>query len=297
MVNRRTAFPDLGGTALPDPGRTTLPDPGIFSGCICADREALFAIDGEEFRGQFDGSISVSVGQTTLDGQGLATIPLNIVGYTTTSKVKGLGRVTLDFDFERSVAPSTLKGSNAKTFFPATQTMYLNILMTTDALPGVTLRSRTRGALVNDEASSFPPKPGSVYRLQRPLALEDVKRPGKTKVTLLSVNTEIVSAQTSPTEIRTNAGVTVYAASDDGFALKELGRKTSIRFKLAEGGKLKVTVFDARGHEALVVAEGKWPKGKHTLIFDGSELRGKEYSYQIQLDGVKRTGKLPLLRR
>jgi hypothetical protein len=224
------------------------------------------------------------------------TIPLNIVGYTTTSHIKGMGKTTLDFDFERPVPPSSLKGSKRSSFFPATQTMHLNILMRAESLPGLTLRSVRRGTLINRSATTFPPAQGSIYSLQKPVELEDVKKPGKVRARLLNVNTEIVEANTSPKEVKADSGLTLFRSSSEGFVLKELSQNTSLRFRLAEKGAVKITIFDSRGREALVVAEKAMLAGEQKVTFDGRELKGKEYYYQIQVDGRNRTARMLLVK-
>src|SRR5215467_1674985 len=92
-----------------------LPLPGVISACECHDRAANFLLEGQEFVGQFDGSIAVRVGEASSD-QNQLTIPLNIIGYTTTSQIKGMGKTTLDFDFDRPIVPSTLTGSTNNGF-------------------------------------------------------------------------------------------------------------------------------------------------------------------------------------
>jgi hypothetical protein len=278
-------------------GKGLLPELGLVSTCACQDIAALFRIEDKEYIGQFDGSIAVSVGQPSVDAKGLMTIPLNIVGYTTTSQIKGMGETTLDFDFDRPIPPSSLKGSKRDSFFPATQTMHLNILMSTESLPGVTLRSIRRGTLVNRSATSFPPAQGSIYSLQRPVELEDVKKPGKVRARLLNVNTEIVEVNTSPKEVKADSGLTLLPSSSEGFVLKELTQNTSLKFRLAEKGKVKTTIFDSRGREVLVVADKPMSAGEREVTFDGRELKGKEYYYQIQVDGRNRTARMLLVKR
>jgi hypothetical protein len=51
-------------------GKDLLPGLGLVSTCACEDIAALFRIEDKEYIGQFDGSIAVSVGQTSVDGKG-----------------------------------------------------------------------------------------------------------------------------------------------------------------------------------------------------------------------------------
>lgn len=61
--------------------------------------------------------------------------------------------------------------------------MFLNILMTTDHLPGVVLKSVQRGALVNKEATSFPPEQDATNSLLETVDVEDSRQPGKIPTT------------------------------------------------------------------------------------------------------------------
>lgn len=168
--------------------------------------------------------------------------------------------------------------------------------MSAESLPGVTLRSIRRGTLVNRSATSFPPAQGSVYSLNKPVELEDVKKPGKVRARLLNVNTEIVEANTSPKEVRADSGVTLFPSSSEGFILKKLTQNTSLKFRLATKGNVKITIFDSRAREALVVAEKAMSAGQHKVTFDGRDLKGKEYYYQIQVDGRNRTARMLLIK-
>src|SRR5438477_8071573 len=109
--------------------------------CACHDYAAEFVIGDKEFVGQFDGSIAVRLGKPHLSSDGLTTVPLHVIGYTTSSNIPGMGHTTLDFDFSRPIAASDVAAGHRSEFFPGTQTMRLQILVTTDAFKGKLLRS------------------------------------------------------------------------------------------------------------------------------------------------------------
>lgn len=181
-------------------------DPDVVFACACHDRAARFVMEDRVFVGQFRGSIATTIQQPKTDARGMQTIPLNIVGYSTQSDVEGLGRVSLDFGFSRAVPASTVRGDPRADFFPATQTMHLQILMTAGVFPGITLVSRRRGTLVNDFAESFPPPKGATYTLQRPVELVDPANPKKTLISLVTVNTQILTTRMAPRKLRVGRG-------------------------------------------------------------------------------------------
>ncbi|MBV9773396.1 MAG: hypothetical protein JO040_05575, partial [Gemmatimonadetes bacterium] len=106
-------------------------DPGKVATCACSDRAARIEMQGKEFIGQFNGSISVRIGRPEQRQTRETRVPLNIIGYSTQSDVKGMGRTSLDFDFSRPIPTSDVSGDPERGFFPGVQKMRLNILMTT----------------------------------------------------------------------------------------------------------------------------------------------------------------------
>lgn len=260
-------------------------DPDVVLACACHDGAAVFLRGDKEFVGQFDGSIATTVGRPRTDPAGGEVVPLNIVGYSTQSDVPGFGRVSLDFDYTRPVPPSTVRGEGEE-FFPAVQTMDLQILMTTDALPGVTLRSRERGTLVNKEVKNFPPDPGATYVLQQPVDLMDPE--GKVVVRLMSVNTSIVSTRVGPEKLIVGSGVVLYL--DQGRSLVD-GRE--VRVELPRGGVLSVRLYDPEGKTVRETEGQKVDAGTHSVPLDTSEM-GEHFAWQLLLDGRAISGRMPV---
>lgn len=268
-------------------------DADVVSACACSDGAARFDVDGEEFVGQFRGSISVRIAQPAVDPPGRVTIPLHIVGYSTQSDVPGLGATSLDFDFSRPVPPSTLRGDAQRGFFPAVQTMNLNILMTSDAFPGRTLRSASRGTLVNTAAQAFPPPEGSTYVLQRPVELVDAEKPGKILARLNTVNTTILSTNVGASEITVGSGVRLFTAQTRNFA----GAGNHVEFQIPRRAKATVALFDARGKRVRTLLEEELKEGRHSVALDPGKLRGSRYFYQLFLDGVPATARMLVVNR
>jgi hypothetical protein len=264
-------------------------DPGVVLACACHDSAAVFSRGEKEFVGQFDGSIATTVGAPRADAEGGQVVPLNIVGYSTQSAVPEFGRVSLDFDYTRPVPPSTVRGEGEE-FFPAVQTMDLQILMTSDAFPGVTLRSRERGTLVNAKVKSFPPDPGATYTLQKPV---DLIHPGtgEVAVRLLSVNTSIVSTRLGPEKLVVGSGVVLQL--DEGRSLVE-GRE--IRVSLPRGGVLAVRLYDPEGRTVRETEGRRVEAGTHSVPLDSSGM-GDRFAWQLLLNGEEISGRMPVAAR
>ncbi len=72
--------------------------------------------------------------------------------------------------------------------------------------------------------------------------------------------------------------------------------KTTISYKLSEGGPVRIDVFNLHGmHVANLVDEYKQP-GKHEVSFDGSHYRGGVYIYRLQAPGRVTSRQMILLK-
>lgn len=267
---------------------------GIHAACACHDKEARFEMDGREYMGQFDGQISIRLGKPLMSFERLSTIPLHVIGYTTTSDIPGMGRTTLDFDFSRPIPPSDIVASDVRSFFPAVQTMRLNILVTTDAFKGKTLRSMAPSALRNTEARDFPPPEGSVYTLESAVALEDIASPGKPLMFLRNVNTAITTTHVRPERITTNAGFVLFARDGRSAHMSADIGDTEISYEMAEGGAVAVSLFDAGGRPLGVALHQKQGAGRQHIHIPNHLWLGKAAYYQIAVDGLARTALMPL---
>src|ERR1700716_410893 len=84
----------------------------------------------------------------------LTTLPLMITGHSTVGEADGIGCMTVDHD-DRAAPTSRLQQLTSRSPFPASQEMYVNIRVTIEALPGVTLRNATTGVLRCGEQMAF----------------------------------------------------------------------------------------------------------------------------------------------
>jgi hypothetical protein len=267
---------------------------GVHARCACHDSAARFEIEGREYIGQFDGQISVRLGKPTMSYERLQTIPLHVIGYTTSSDIPGMGRTTLDFDFSRPIPASDVVASDRSAFFPAVQTMRLHILVTCEAFRGRTLRSMGPSALRNADARNFPPPEGSVYVLESPVALEDIAAPGRPLMTLRNVNTAIISTDVMPERITTNAGFVLLSRGGRTAHLAAERGETEIGYEMDQGGAVSVSLFDAGERPLGVAFHQKQSAGRHTIQIPNHLWLGMAAYYQIAVDGLSRTALMPL---
>jgi hypothetical protein len=71
---------------------------------------------------------------------------------------------------------------------------------------------------------------------------------------------------------------------------------TTIRFSVAEPCRVELRVFDVRGREVSVLANGAFSKGEHVVRFDASGLPGGVYFYRIQMGEYQAVEKMVLMR-
>jgi hypothetical protein len=275
-------------------------DAPVYAACACVDLEGRFNWEGKSYAGQFSGSISVRVDPLE-PGQSARSklyIPLHIVGYTTTSVIDGLGRVTLDFDFSREIAPSSLEGRDEKNFFPGAQLMRLNILMRADALGDAVLQSRNEGVLLNNDARAFPPLEGATYILQEPVELGGRERPEETIMTLDSVNTSIVSTELPASVIRVDSTVVLRVPEDGAdWIIRDASDQATIILDLEQAGHVEIVVEDAAGMRTRSMIYENLAAGSHFLEIDLSGLTQTRYYYRLFIDGAPRTARMVLVYR
>ena len=117
------------------------------------------------------------VGESYVSRAGLKTVPLRIVANGGHSFAEGLGETRFWLDPSRPMS-SAIWEKTPGTEFPAIQEMRFHFLYTAEAMPGRVFRSMNPSIMRSDNVRSFPPPPGTVYRLMRPIELEDIQNPG-----------------------------------------------------------------------------------------------------------------------
>ncbi len=188
-VHRSADFREPSVPPLNDPGvrvkgggvcSDQYPLSGTEAMCACAADTAeieLLGVAGlrsARFTASFTGFMAATTDdQLLMDGR--CTVPMTITGHSTSAS-SPMGVITVDHDFDRPAPLSLLQEESPGTGFPATQEMYVNILVTIEALPGMTLRNVSVGTLRSTSQFSFPPR-NDVYTLTEPMDLEVASGP------------------------------------------------------------------------------------------------------------------------
>jgi len=71
---------------------------------------------------------------------------------------------------------------------------------------------------------------------------------------------------------------------------------TNIKLNLEKSSFVKISVFNVLGNEIITLIQKKLPGGNHLVEFNGQNLPGGIYYYNISIDEQKETGKLVLLK-
>ena len=72
--------------------------------------------------------------------------------------------------------------------------------------------------------------------------------------------------------------------------------RARVAFGLAEGGAVRLAVYDALGREVAVLADGAVTAGRHVAAFDGSGLASGVYVVRLETGAGVETRRLTLLR-
>lgn len=108
---------------------------------------------------------------------GLKTVPLTVLTIGGQGFAEGIGETRFWLDATRPVK-SAIWEKQAGTEFPAVQELRFHVFYTFEALPGQVFRSVNPVVMRSNHVGAFPPPPGTVYELVRPVALEDAANPG-----------------------------------------------------------------------------------------------------------------------
>lgn len=171
------------------PERQMLPNKSETSSEVCGissapeDGEVTKAASLEglgEFEDKSAGSttrIMAQIGERYRSNKGLATVPLKVISIGGKGFAEGIGETNFWLDASRPVT-SAIWEKQPGTEFPAVQEMRFHFFYTVEAMPGRIFRSVNPARMRSEDVRAFPPPPGTVYRLQEPVQLEDIKEPG-----------------------------------------------------------------------------------------------------------------------
>ena len=71
---------------------------------------------------------------------------------------------------------------------------------------------------------------------------------------------------------------------------------TNIEYSLNQGADVTVTVYDMLGNEIRTLANGYKAAGSYRVVFDGASLSSGVYFYSIEVNGLRKTRSMVLLR-
>ena len=71
---------------------------------------------------------------------------------------------------------------------------------------------------------------------------------------------------------------------------------TVIGWRLAAGGRTRITVHDITGREVARLVDGVFPAGSHQVRFEASSLPSGVYLYRLNTDKGSITRKMVLMR-
>jgi hypothetical protein len=72
--------------------------------------------------------------------------------------------------------------------------------------------------------------------------------------------------------------------------------ETSISFDLVQGGLAKLAIYNVMGQTVATLVNGNVSAGRHTVVFNGSNLTSGVYLYKLETSGFSDTKKLVLLK-
>ena len=72
--------------------------------------------------------------------------------------------------------------------------------------------------------------------------------------------------------------------------------QTTIRFTIAQSGRVKLTVFNVLGQKVKTLIDDPMQAGAHQVTFDGRNLASGIYWYRLQANGRVKVRKMVLLK-
>ncbi|MCK4980942.1 MAG: T9SS type A sorting domain-containing protein [Candidatus Delongbacteria bacterium] len=99
----------------------------------------------------------------------------------------------------------------------------------------------------------------------------------------------------------TGINETYYSGTISNFELQQnypnpFNPTTEINFTLNHNSLAKLTVFNSSGEVVKALNNSKLAKGRHSFSFDGQDLNSGLYFYQLEVDGVRSTKKMILMK-
>lgn len=121
--------------------------------------------------------IMIEIGEQFRTKSGMKTVPFTIVSIAGRGFAEGIGQTEFRLDASRPVT-SAIWEKAPGTEFPAIQEMRFHFFYTVEAMPGKVYRSVNPAVMRSENVRAFPPPPGTVYKLAKPVEIEEVGNPG-----------------------------------------------------------------------------------------------------------------------
>lgn len=182
------------------PSKTTEDCPTHCGDETCEGEVKLVTFDG---LGTFEtfsrgGSpVVAEFGEPFLQKSGLKTVPIRIASIDGRAFAEGIGETHFWLDASRPVT-SAIWEKSPGTEFPAIQEMRFHFFYTIEVMPGKVYRSVNPAVMRADNLSTFPPQPGTFYRLVKSVDLEEIHQPGVIVGRVLSNTVEIGGRREKP---------------------------------------------------------------------------------------------------
>jgi hypothetical protein len=141
--------------------------------------------------------IMVETGTPFISKGGLKSVPLRVVSIGGRGFAEGIGETRFWLDATRPV-DGAIWEKRPGTEFPAIQEMRFHFFYTLEAMPGRVFRSVNPAVMRSEDVRAFPPLPGTVYKLARPVELEDISEPGVVVGRVVTNRVEIAGRESKP---------------------------------------------------------------------------------------------------
>ncbi len=71
---------------------------------------------------------------------------------------------------------------------------------------------------------------------------------------------------------------------------------TTLHYTLAKPGNVKLAVFNSNGQKVATLVDNYMSAGKHSAVFDGSDLASGVYFYRLESKDFAKSGKMLLIK-
>ena len=84
--------------------------------------------------------------------------------------------------------------------------------------------------------------------------------------------------------------------NDVTVTLNPFNPATTLDYSIAETSRVTLTIYSVTGQKVATLVDGVMPAGRHSVVFDGSNLASGVYFYRLESPGFAKTGKMLLVK-